>query len=90
MLDAAAATERPVTDRHERPVTDRQWMQQALHDLSQPLSAMECHLYLCMMSSTAEMKTAELADTIRESHVQCERLMAHVRSMQHRLSANTT
>jgi hypothetical protein len=60
-------------------------MLQALHDLSQPLTAMECRLYLGMMSSGGEPEAAELVETIRESLAECERLMVRVRSMQDRL-----
>ncbi len=66
-------------------VTDRQWMVQALHDLSQPLTAMECRLYLGIMSSDGPGDAVELTATVRESLVECERLMARVRSMQERL-----
>ena len=69
----------------EVPVSDRQWMRQALHDLSQPLTAMECRLYVGMLSSDGEPDPAELIATIRESLVECERLMAFVRSMQEHL-----
>ena len=64
--------------------SDREWMRQALHDLSQPLTAMECRLYLGVMSG--EPEAAELVETIRESLVECERLMARVRAMQDHLN----
>ena len=58
-------------------------MREALHDLSQPLTAMECRLYLGTMdpADTAE----QLRETIREALAECERLMLRVRAMQARL-----
>ena len=63
-------------------------MRRALHDLSQPLTALECRLYLGTMPAQPgrEPQATELQDTIREALIECERLIASVRSMQDRLS----
>ncbi len=61
-------------------------MRDALHDLSQPLTALECCLYIGTMDNQGERPTAEeLHSTIAAALVECERLMSRVRAMQERL-----
>jgi len=63
------------------------WMLKAMHDLCQPLTALECGLFLGTMSAdgvgppTAE----ELMATILGALQQCERATAQVRAMQERM-----
>ena len=63
------------------PEEDAEWMRGALHDLCQPLTALECRLFLGL-NETGE---AELRSTIKEAIQQCERLISGVRGMQVRL-----
>lgn len=69
------------------PVSERGWMPKAMHDLCQPLTALECGLFLGTMSAdgvgppTAE----ELMATILAALQQCERATALVRAMQERM-----
>ena len=70
-------------------LTGNSWLRNALHDLCQPLTTLECALYIGTMSPdgvrgpTAE----ELLRTIHEGLVQCERMTAQVRTIQARLAA---
>jgi len=63
------------------------WMKKAIHDLSQPLTALECGLFLGTMSAdgvgapTAEEMMATILAALR----QCERATAQVRAMQERM-----
>ena len=73
------------------PSTDAtDWMRRALHDLSQPLTALECGLYLGTMSpdGTRASTHEELLKTILEALVQAERVISQVRAMQERLNDN--
>ncbi len=66
------------------------WIRRALHDLCQPLTALECRLYLGTMGEAGREATAdEMRQTIVEGLVECERLMAQVRVMQDRLHSRT-
>ncbi len=58
------------------------YMRKALHDLCQPLTALECRLYL---SHSGCDDSSELKEAIAEGLQQCERMMAQVRAMQERL-----
>ena len=58
------------------------YMRKALHDLCQPLTALECRLYLSHAGDTA---SSEMKQAIAEGLQQCERMMAQVRAMQERL-----
>ena len=68
----------------DEPVTEREWIRQALHDLSQPLTALECRLYLGSMPNESD-REHDLRETIRDALTECHRLMDGVRSMQDRL-----
>ena len=61
------------------------WMQEELHDLCQPLTALQCRLALATMTRKKdhESELKELRATVTESLVECERLIGHVRRMQH-------
>lgn len=60
------------------------WMQGALHDLCQPLTALQCRLALATLvqKNGREEEVQELRATVVESLVECERLIGHVRRMQ--------
>lgn len=63
------------------------WMRRAIHDLCQPLTALECGLFLGTVSAdggggpTAE----ELMATVLAALKQCERATLQVRAIQRRL-----
>lgn len=56
-------------------------MRDALHDLCQPLTALECRLFLGLQGSGED----EMRLAIKEAMLQCERLIDGVRGMQVRL-----
>jgi len=64
------------------------WMREALHDLSQPLTALECGLSVGTMSpdGVRAPHAEELLATILEALAQCERVTAQVRAMQDELN----
>ncbi len=62
------------------------WMRVALHDLCQPLTALECCLYVSTMDIDGERPNVEdLREAIRAALVECERMMSRVRVMQEKL-----
>ena len=69
---------------------EKAWMRGALHDLSQPLTALECRLYLGMMGTGdgPQADAAEMRTSVEESLQQCERIMVMVRAMQDHLTRN--
>ena len=59
-----------------------QKMRQGLHDLAQPLTALQCRLWLGTMDGpTAPDVHATLQDSLRE----CDRMIAGLRAMQEHL-----
>ena len=65
---------------------EREWMRVALHDLCQPLTALECCLHVSTMEIDGELPAPEeLRHTIRAAIAECERMMSRVRAMQERL-----
>lgn len=58
-----------------------QWVSDALHDLCQPLTALECRLVLGLRDGSED----EMRVALKESMLQCERLIDGVRAMQVRL-----
>ncbi len=52
-----------------------------LHDLSQPLTTLQCRLFLGTMDETA----ASMSETIRQALDDCEELMTRVHALQFRL-----
>ena len=67
-------------------MAEQAWMRVALHDLCQPLTALECRLHLGTMDHNGRAPTAEeMLDTIHESLAECERMMRRVRAMQEKL-----
>ncbi len=63
------------------------WMRTAIHDLCQPMTALECGLFIGTMSPDGVRKpTAEdLTVTIIEALEQCGRVSAQLKAMQARL-----
>ncbi len=53
----------------------------ALHDLCQPLSALQCRLYL----GTLDDHPANMREAIVESVSECERMVEMVRALQNRI-----
>jgi hypothetical protein len=66
------------------------WMRKALHDLCQPLTALECQLYLAMldMESEGQRGVAQQRATIEFGMHECSRMMAVIRTMQERMAAD--
>jgi len=72
----------------------KDWMRVALHDLCQPLTALECRLYLATLEtedlaephSLASPELRSLRETVRDALLECERMMELVRGMQERLN----
>ena len=64
------------------------WMCKAVHDLCQPLTALECGLYIGTMSPDGiRAPTAtELLETILAALAQCERVTERLRVIQDRLN----
>ena len=60
------------------------WMRRELHDLAQPLTALECVLYLGTLEPEGGDQAA-LRRTIDDALVQCGRLMGGVRAIQESL-----
>ena len=74
------------TETMER-TTDAEWMRKALHDLCQPLTALECGLFVGTMSpdGITAPKAEELMATIIQALEQCERVTGQVRMIQQRI-----
>lgn len=76
----------PVPDMAYDEEAGRKWMRVALHDLCQPLTALECCLYVGTMDIDGERPAEDdLHETIRAALVECQRMMSRVRAMQERL-----
>ena len=59
------------------------WIQDALHDLSQPLTALQGRLFLATLHPPgSEEERAEMRHAVEDGLQQCERMMVSVRSMQ--------
>ena len=67
------------------PAPEAVWMRTALHDLAQPLTALECVLFLGTLAPTPSAAT--LREAIDEALVQCQRMTDGVRAMQEHLRA---
>jgi hypothetical protein len=71
----------------------KHWIRVALHDLCQPLTALECRLYLGTLEvedahegAIVSPENLRLRDTLGDALAECERMMALVRGMQERLN----
>ncbi len=59
------------------------WMQDALHDLSQPLTALQCRLSLAMRHAPGSIQErVEMRHAVEDGLQQCERMMVSMRTMQ--------
>lgn len=59
------------------------WIRTALHDFAQPLTALECGLFLSTLSP--EQGADELRQVIDEAMSQCQRMLVCFRAIQERL-----
>ena len=68
-------------------MSELDWMRKAMHDLCQPLTALECGLFLGTMSAdgVGTPTADELMATILAALRQCERATAQVRAIQERM-----
>lgn len=64
------------------PKAELEWVHVALHDLCQPLTALECRLFLGLHEEGPEA----MLQAMKEAMVECERLIDGVRAMQNRLN----
>lgn len=71
--------------------TTPEWIKNALHELCQPVTALECGLFVGMMGSDGigPPKAEELIVTIRGAMEQCERISGQLRAMQARIQSDT-
>lgn len=60
------------------------WLRTALHDMAQPLMALECGLFLSTLDP--EQDAAKLRQAIEEATGQCQRMLVCFRAMQSQLS----
>ncbi len=76
-------------DLREATPNAAEWMRKALHDLCQPLTALDCLLYLNSLpdADAGDVKdSAALQRAIHDAMVECSKMMELVRSMQARIS----
>ncbi len=76
---------------HEQVQTREQvpvWLPEALHDLSQPITALACGLFVGTMSPDGirNPQAEELLATIQEALGQCERITLSLRAIQARMA----
>ena len=66
-----------------------EWIRHALHDLCQPLTALECGLFVGTMSpdGVSAPTAEELMVTIRHALEQCERVTDQLRVIQERINS---
>jgi hypothetical protein len=76
---------------HEIQVREMEWMREALHDVCQPMTALECGLFIGTMSPDGvRAATAdELLATILEALQQCERVSGQIRAIQERMRSES-
>ncbi len=74
----------------EVALRDDVWLHKFLHDLAQPLTALECLLYVHRDPVAGEsMDAALLRLVMEEGLVECGRMMALVRAMQQRMAGTS-
>ena len=56
-------------------------VRKALHDISQPLTAMQCRLYLGAMETEADAIKSAIVESLEE----CARMIARMRTLQDRM-----
>lgn len=57
-------------------------MRKGLHDLAQPLTALQCRLWLGTVNESSEL---DVHETLQESLRECERMIAGLRAMQNQV-----
>jgi len=57
-----------------------EWLQTALHDFAQPLTALECGLFLSTLD--ADQDARALRQTVDAAMVQCQRMLVCFRELQ--------
>lgn len=67
--------------------SELEWMREALHDLTQPLTALECGLFIGTMSPDGirAPNAEELLGAILQALEQCERVTNQLRAIQERV-----
>ncbi len=60
------------------------WMEESLHDLCQPLTALQCRLFLATLAQGTE-RAGEMEQAVADALKQCDRAIGLVREMQHRM-----
>jgi len=67
-----------------KPDSQAEWLRSALHDFAQPLTTLECGLFLSTLNPDQDARA--LRQTIDEAMVQCRRMLVCFRAMQEQLS----
>ena len=65
---------------HSQP----EWMGASLHDLCQPLTALQCRLFLATLA-TGTARAGEMEQAVTDALKQCDRAIGLVRGMQERV-----
>jgi len=67
--------------------SELEWMRRALHDLAQPMTALECGLFIGTMSPDGVRAPSadELLATIHKALAECERMTGQLRAIQERI-----
>ena len=82
----------PLSNTSEQEAADnplQSWLQDALHDLSQPLTALQCRLFLSTLHAPgSEEERTEMRRAVEDGLRQCERMMVSVRWMQKHVDEN--
>ena len=63
---------------------EREWMENSLHDLCQPLTALQCRLFLATLANGQE-RAREMEQAVADALKQCDRAIGLVRGMQERV-----
>jgi len=80
---SSSQAERPtrsVDAERSAPDTQSEWLQTALHDFAQPLTALECGLFLSTLD--ADQDARALRQTLDAAMVQCQRMLVCFRELQ--------
>jgi hypothetical protein len=65
------------------------WLRQAVHDLCQPLMALECLLFVNKEPVAGEpLETASLRNVMEAGLIECRRMLVLVRGMQERMTSS--
>ena len=64
--------------------SEAMWMEELLHDLCQPLTALQCRLFLATMTR-GEARADEMEQAVADALKQCDRAIGLVRLMQERV-----